>query len=73
MPPRPDAPSGGFFASITQGLDSVEGEDRLIDFITLAWPVLEPPSRPFVRGWHIDAICEHLEARDSGRYGRPAA
>lgn len=34
---------------------------RLIEFVEVFWPVLEP-SRPFVRNWHIDAICEHLEA-----------
>src|SRR5215510_6228127 len=66
MPPRPDAPAGGFFAGLAQALDSLEGEARLVDFIALAWSVLEPPSRPFVRGWHVEAIAEHLEAVTSG-------
>jgi hypothetical protein len=26
-----------------------------------AWPIVEPAT-PFVANWHIDAICEHLEA-----------
>lgn len=35
---------------------------RYLDFIrTVAWPVLEP-GRPFVDGWHIGCIAEHLEA-----------
>lgn len=29
-------------------------------FVPLLWPVVE--KRPFVPGWHIDAICDHLEA-----------
>lgn len=33
----------------------------LADFAELAYPILEP-TRTFVPGWHIDAICEHLEA-----------
>lgn len=40
-------------------------EERLIDFIRLMWPVVEP-GRPFTRGWAIDAICEHLEAVTNG-------
>lgn len=34
-------------------------------FVEQAWHVLEP-STPFVPGWHIDAICEHLEAVTNG-------
>jgi hypothetical protein len=33
----------------------------LQEFIRRAWPVLQPAT-PFVPGWHIDALCEHLEA-----------
>lgn len=33
----------------------------LSEFVRQAWPFVEPQS-PFVGGWHIDAICEHLEA-----------
>ncbi len=46
---------------------SIETIDRLLaqkslrHFIEQAWHVLEP-ANPFVPGWHIDAICEHLEA-----------
>ena len=33
----------------------------LRQFVELAWPIIEP-ANPFVGGFHIDAICEHLEA-----------
>ena len=33
----------------------------LAGFVKLAWPIVEP-TQPYVHGWHIDAICEHLEA-----------
>jgi hypothetical protein len=39
---------------------------RLRDFVLQAWAVLEP-STPFVQGWHIDAIIEHLEAVTNGQ------
>lgn len=32
-----------------------------IDFLRAAWPVLEP-SQPYVHGWHMDAIADHLTA-----------
>lgn len=34
-----------------------------------AWSLVEP-GRDFVGGWHIDAICEHLEAVASGEINR---
>ena len=40
----------------------------LRQFIKLAWPQVEP-ARPFVAGWHIDAIAEHLEAISHGQLG----
>ncbi len=41
----------------------------LRQFIKLAWPQVEP-ARPFVAGWHIDAIAEHLEAISHGQLHR---
>lgn len=35
----------------------------------LAWRVLEPET-PFVHGWHLEAICRHLEAVTDGRITR---
>lgn len=37
----------------------------LREYIAQAWHVVEPSSQ-FVRGWHIDAIAEHLEAVTRG-------
>lgn len=41
----------------------------LADFVKLAWPTLEPSQR-YVHGWHIDAVCEHLEAVTHGEITR---
>lgn len=37
----------------------------LANFVRQAWPEYDPSS-PLVWGWHIDAICEHLEAVTTG-------
>lgn len=42
---------------------------RLVGFVREAWHVLEP-SAPYVHGWHIDAIAEHLEAVSAGQITR---
>lgn len=39
--------------------------NRLADFLRAAWPIVEP-SAPLVWGWHLDAICDHLEAVTRG-------
>lgn len=39
--------------------------ESLIDFCEVFWPIVEP-GRKFVRGWAIEAICEHLEAVTRG-------
>lgn len=41
----------------------------LYQFAIRAWNVLEP-GRKFKGNWHIDAICEHLEAVSDGRINR---
>jgi hypothetical protein len=38
-------------------------------FIELSWQEIEP-GKPFLSGWHIDAICEHLEAITHGKLNR---
>lgn len=38
-------------------------------FIREAWPVVEPAT-PFISGWHIDCISEHLEAQSAGELPR---
>ena len=37
----------------------------LYEFVKQAWHVVEP-GIPFVGGWHIEQICEHLEACSGG-------
>jgi len=41
----------------------------LSNFIQRAWPVLEP-SQPYSHGWHMDAMCDHLEAVTKGHLTR---
>lgn len=38
---------------------------KLHTFVQQAWPVVEP-GVPFVDNWHIEVICEHLEAVSRG-------
>lgn len=54
---------------ILDELDRVDSEESLRDFIKLSWHILEP-GRKFVPGWHIDAICDHLEAVTRGDINR---
>jgi len=42
-----------------------ECEDSLSAFIKAAWHVIEP-GQQYIHGWHIDALCEHLEAISDG-------
>lgn len=37
----------------------------LADFIRRAWPTIEPATE-YLHNWHIDAICEYLEAVSTG-------
>lgn len=41
----------------------------LVGFVREGWHVLEPNST-YVHGWHVDAICAHLEAITSGDINR---
>lgn len=41
----------------------------LIDFVKASWHILEP-GNPYIHGWHVDAICEHLEAVSRGEITR---
>jgi predicted phage terminase large subunit-like protein len=47
-------------------IDREQARRHLLDFVRLAWHVVEP-STPFVSGWHIDAIIDHLEAVSHGQ------
>ena len=46
-------------------LATLAAEVSLRDYIPLVWPVLEP-GRPFIGGWAIDAVCDHLQAVTDG-------
>lgn len=46
-------------------IDRVLADRSLSQFVKMAWHVLEP-ANPYVHGWHIDAVCEHLAAITSG-------
>ncbi len=35
-------------------------------FVRLAWPILEPAT-PFIDGWHIDCMADHLQAVSEGQ------
>jgi hypothetical protein len=41
--------------------DIQKAENSFYEFVRQAWPIIESGT-PFVDGWHIQAICEHLEA-----------
>jgi hypothetical protein len=40
-------------------------EGSLYDFLKEAWPSFDPA--PFVGGWHLEAIAEHLQAVSAGQ------
>jgi predicted phage terminase large subunit-like protein len=46
-------------------LDRADCEDSLAAFVRLSWHIVEP-GQPYVHGWHIDALCAHLEAITHG-------
>lgn len=41
-------------------------ENSLHDYMMAAWPIIEG-GRKFVDGWHLQALCEHLEAVYTGQ------
>lgn len=44
-------------------------EGSLLEFSEYVWPVVEP-AIPMIRGWAMEAICEHLEAVTAGHIKR---
>lgn len=50
-------PSG---SSVRDRIDAIRYESSLLEFIGASWPIIEPNA--FKRNWHIEAICDHLEA-----------
>ena len=51
--------------SLLAEIDQEEAARSLREFVRQAWAIIEP-STPFVPGWHIDAIIDHLEAISFG-------
>lgn len=45
--------------------DKRRAETSLYEFVKQSWHVVEP-GVPFIASWHIEAICEHLEAVSHG-------
>lgn len=43
--------------------------ESLLLFVQRAWEVVWP-NEPYIHGWHIEAICEHLEAASAGEIRR---
>src|ERR1017187_7775006 len=52
--------------SLRDEIDAELATRSLGEFVRQAWAVVGP-STPFVPGWHIDAIVEHLEAVTLGQ------
>ncbi|WP_245447305.1 phage terminase large subunit [Methylobacterium sp. 17Sr1-1] len=55
--------------ALIRALDRLDSEESLAGFVRRAWPVIEPGSA-YVHGWHIDAVCAHLEAVSAGTITR---
>lgn len=51
---------------LLRALDQKTAANSFYQFVREAWHVVEP-HEPFCDGWHIHAICEHLEATLDGR------
>ena len=67
MNSRTSRPSPQSLANLPD-LETIRAEKarrHLVDFIRQAWPILEPET-PYRHNWHIDAICDHLEAVSRG-------
>lgn len=55
--------------TLLRELDRLDCEGSLAGYVRRAWHVVEPAA-PYVHGWHIDAIAEHLEAVSAGQITR---
>src|SRR5918993_3806277 len=50
---------------LVEEIDRELASRSLREFIRQAWSTVEPATE-FVPGWHLDAICDHLEAVTRG-------
>lgn len=46
-----------------------QAKDSFYKFVEAAWDIVEP-ARPFAKGWHIEAVCRHLQAVAEGEIKR---
>ncbi len=60
MPRPPTLPS-------LEEIDTALAERSLHKFVQQAWTWVEPEAQAFVDNWHIQAVCEHLEAVTAGQ------
>jgi predicted phage terminase large subunit-like protein len=51
--------------SLLAEIEQEQAKRSLREFVRQAWPIVEPAT-PFVPGWHIDAIIDHLESVSNG-------
>lgn len=49
-------------------INKILAERSLAEFVKQMWPYIDP--HPYVHGWHIDCICEHMEAVVNGEIKR---
>lgn len=47
--------------------DRRRAKGSFAEFVKMAWPVLEP-DMPLVWNWHMDAVCDHLQALVEGTF-----
>jgi hypothetical protein len=52
-------------ASLIDEIARERATRSLREFVCQAWPIVEP-ANPFVPGWHIDVIIDHIEAVSGG-------
>ena len=50
---------------IAEESEAFSGPGSLIEFVKAAWPQIKK-EEPYRHNWHIEAICEHLEAVTAG-------
>ncbi len=54
---------------LREKLEAKAYEGNLIDFVKYVWPIVEP-AIPFIEGWPLSAIAEHLQAVTRGEIRR---
>lgn len=50
---------------LRSSIQKAKCERSLVEFIKCAWDIVEP-GQPYVHNWHVNLICEHLEAISRG-------